>query len=353
MVEECIILGKHRYTKKDWLIGQESIGKEFVDFKNAYHFAMSPTASYIKWAGILMESIMRKNPQLRKSICFHLLTDEVSNEDKKKLLLFSKKWEVSILLYFMNDANVNKFSRFTRYKINGKYINSIFYRWLIPYLVDREVKKVLCVDVDSVCNRDIESLLKENFKESLLVIHDIGEENHAKRLNLSSQTYFCAGFMHMNVDKMLEERVSERIIQYLYNCVENNIDLPLVEQDAANIILNGNVKFVNRLYHYPAVLGSRTIMKKEVQEDIHNAYFVHFIGKDKPWSVQAQGFSSVKSWTNDKEQSYWKNAQIAGKWNRRGHRVAARAAWINGDYSTWIRHKVIATLYQIKKSLTR
>lgn len=344
-----IYFGGEEYKLEDWLLKKEKIDQIPLD-KEVYHIAMTLNDAYIKWAGILMESIMRENPQLQFSVCFHLLTDAIYKKDREKLQRFATKWNVSIVLYFMNDTNFDKFTHFSRTQKNGKILYSIYYRLLLPYLVDHKIiKKVLCIDVDTVCNKNISQMLKEEFKEPLLVIHDIGEKAHAKRLNLKSGNYFCAGFMYMNIEKMIEDKAVERVIQYLYYCVTNNIDLPLADQDALNIVMEGNVKFTNSLYHYPLMMGNRDVGTNEIQKNVRNAYFVHFLGKDKPWDIHTQEFPLVKKWKEDKLHSDWKNVQLIGEWDRRAYRLAYRGAWISKDYLKWVIYKAKFSLFGLMK----
>lgn len=351
MNEDIIVLDARMYTSEDWLHRQEIIGESFVDSKKAYHIAMCASTDYIKWIGILMESIMMKNFWLRKSLVFHLLVDDVAEEDKEKLKRFSEKWNVAIVLYFMNDKNMDGFTHFSLTTKNGKILYSYFYRWLIPYVVDKNIEKVLYLDADSVCNRDISEILIEEFEEPLLAVLDnnVFREINAKRLKLKSENYFCGGFTYLNIRRLKQDHVIEKILQYLSDCVKNHIDLPLTEQDAANLVLEGKVKIADDSYHYSILLENKEVEKKNVQDGIENAYFIHFMGKVKPWHIEAQDYSVGKVWEAAKLHSEWKDAPLVVTWDRERYRVAARGAKMSGNYLKWVEYKLKFGLYHFKK----
>lgn len=297
-----------------------------------------------------MESIMRKNPQLKNSVSFHILTDDIYEQDREKLEKFTEKWAVSISLYYMNDEMIDKFTDFPRSKVNGKTIYSMYYRWLIPHVVDQGIQKVLYLDVDTVCNRNILPLLQDEFEEPVLAVHDLKEKEFSKRLGLSSPYYFDTGLVHMNINAMINEHVTEKIFQCLYDCIGKNIDLLACEQDAANIVLDGKVKFGSDSYHYPLYLSSKMAKKIKIHKEAENAYLIHFLGISKPWKIEVQDFSTVKTWHADKVHSDWKDELIVGTWDRRAYRVASRAAWINNEYIKWLSYKVHFILFHFMKA---
>lgn len=326
-------------------------GKVPINPKDSYHIAMTPNADYIKWAGILMESIMMNNPWLRSKLYFHVLLDNLFEEDRKRLKSFSEKWDVSIVLYYMNDDNIACFTQFKNSKKNGKYIHSMYYRWLVPYVVDKEIKKVLYLDVDSVCNKNIFALLEESFEEPILAIKDfyIYRSLSAKRLNMNPDDCFCTGLIHMNIPRIQEEHLAEKVIQILYDYSTNGKDLPLIEQDAANIGVKGNLKIADNLYHYPVILESKAFVKQDIIKGAANAYFVHFLNKIKPWHIEAHEFPCGKVWLDAKMQSAWSDVDVMGKWDRQAYQVAARGAKMNKNYLRWIKYRLLFGILQLKK----
>lgn len=350
MNQEALYIGNKAYTKEDWLIHQERIG---VNSKSSYHIAMCVNDAYVKWAGILMESIMIKNPNLKKTLCFHLLTDSIYEEDKEKLKRLAKKWNIPIVLYFMNDNNVDQFSRFTRSLKNGKFLYSMYYRWLIPYVVDQGIEQILYIDTDIVCVNDIFPLLQEKFEEPFLVVHDMAEEYHATRLGMKSGFYFNSGFVYMNISKVKEQKVMAKILQYLHDCVQNHVDLMLPDQDAANIVLDGNVRYASDLYNFPYPLISKEMTKREIHKEAAQAYFVHFLTPIKQWNAESQGFPAVEIWANAKKRSEWKDVKLLENWNRKAYRVAYRAALLNKNYLKWMKYKLGFALYSLKRDRTR
>lgn len=356
MFRDTLIMGEQEYKRGDWVLGKKEFGQNYDNMKDCYHIAMNPSMEWIKWAGVLMESIMMKTPQLKKSVCFHLLTDQIKEDDKAKLQKFADKWKVSVIAYFMNDNNVSKFGNFEKGKRNGKYVYAFYYRWLIPYVVDDSIEKILYLDVDTVCNKNILPILEETFEEPLLVVRDLEENLCVQRLRdigcftINLQHYFNTGFVHMNLNKVREKAVGEKIIQCLFNCVVNHIDLPIIEQDAANIALGGDVGYANILYHYPLDLGTKEAQAEKVQQEARDAYLVHFFRRVNPWLKQAQDFPTVKVWAEAKSQSEWRDAELVGEWDRLAYKTAARAALLNKNYWKWVKLKMHFLLLHFQKS---
>ncbi len=196
----------------------------------------------------------------------------------------------------MNDTNMDSFTQFRLTNKSGKNIYSMYYRWLIPYLVDKKIERILYIDTDSVCVRDISILLNEKFEEPILAIHDVYDKELAERLKLNSGHCFCSGLVYMNLNVMREGNDAEKIIQYMYHCQKNHIDLPLPDQDAGNVIFDGRVRYGSNLYHYSQTLEFREHLKESWQKTIKDAYFVHFQGGWKPWTRVAQYFVAGKIW---------------------------------------------------------
>lgn len=350
MIEDTIILGRKKYNGDDWILRKEFIGDSYINMEKAHHIAMCVNDDYVKWAGVFMESVMVKNPWLKNLLCFHLLVDMVNEEDKNKLKEFSDRWNISIALYFMNDKNMDNFSQFGVTTKNGKILYSFYYRWLIPYVVDKSIDKVLYIDVDSVCNSDIRQVLQEKFSEPILVVRDnyMFREANADRLNIKAGDYFCGGLSYLNIHKMKREHIVEKILQYLCDCVKRHIDLPLAEQDAANLILDGNAKIADDSYHYSIVLENKEMLKDRMPKGINNAYFVHFMGKAKPWRVESQDFSITQVWLNAKANSEWRDVPLVVSWNQKAYRAAAIAAWINKDYTKWAGYKISSFFWRMR-----
>lgn len=309
---------------------------------------MCASADYVKWAGILMESIMMKNTWLKSKLCFHILVDRVDEDDKEKLKRFALKWHISIFMYFINDQNMESFTQFTLTTKNGGNLYSMYYRWLIPYVVEQEIDKILYIDIDSVCIKNIYNLLNETFDGTILAVRDGWDTMIAEKLKLTSGHSFCSGLVYMNLKKMREGNEAEKIIQYMYSCQTNHIDLALPDQDAGNVILDGKVSFASNLYHYSQVLENEEHLKESWQKSIDNAYFVHLQGAYKPWRLEAQYFTAGKAWKDAQMHSEWKDIPAVEK-KRNGYRLAAKAAKVNRQYLKFLEFKLKFGLCHIQK----
>jgi UDP-glucose:(glucosyl)LPS alpha-1,3-glucosyltransferase len=70
---------------------------------------------------------------------------------------------------------------------------------------------------------------------------------NAKRLGLSTGHYFNAGFLYINIENWIKFDIENKANTVLF---EQGKSLPYFDQDALNIAMDGNVKFIDNRWNF-------------------------------------------------------------------------------------------------------
>ena len=161
-------------------------------------------------------------------------------------------------------------------------------KFVIPQLL-RNIDKIIYLDTDILILKDIAELFNIQIAdEYAAVVKDIYAtyNDYTKKLNLKH--YFNSGVMLLNLKKMREDNITEKLIEYR----TNDSDSSFMDQSAFNKIFDGNVKFIDVKYNYLL-----TIPDSYSQEEIESFYgryikradfnndiiVLHIANYKKPW----------------------------------------------------------------------
>ena len=290
---------------------------------SAYHVALTGTENYIPWIGVTMASIMEHN---KGKVIFHLFVDHIGTENMNRLREFAEQWRLSIHIYYMNDELLSKYCRFNRYLIGGRYVAALMYRFVIPDALKGDVKRVLYLDGDVICNGGIFEFMDVHLGNSIVAVsEDYSGKQYAERLHISK--YFNSGVLLIDVDKWNRENLTEQIMKKIKKESEVNPDLPCPDQDILNIYLDNKALFVSHKYNMPYRLVQPSFFKARIEnEDAMQASLVHFIGAIKPWTTYNQSVPIVKVWAHAKDNSPWRDVPLHEPTSQKAIHQAARDA---------------------------
>ena len=183
------------------------------------------------------------------------------------------------------------------------YTSDLYYRITIPYLLER-YDKVIVLDADTICKRDISSLYEIDVSDYLLgAVKDTvmqGYLNGARgeflpylenKLKLSNPyDYVNTGVCVMNCRAFRKLYTRE----YIVNFISNNISkVYIYEQDMINKLCDGKIKFINPAWNYFAVTSDFikkciTLSGMECRIGYEKAklspYIIHYAAVPKPWN---------------------------------------------------------------------
>ena len=107
-------------------------------------------------------------------------------------------------------------------------------------------------------------------------------------MNLKSDNYFNAGVLLINFNKWVKQDVESNLSKIL------NLrfyELDEYDQDILNIYFDGQFRKLDDNLNYHAFGGQDEKLYDYIKK---NVYFLHYIGKGKPWSIENFIYSTSK-----------------------------------------------------------
>ncbi|EMF24521.1 MULTISPECIES: glycosyltransferase family 8 protein [Citrobacter] len=299
--------------------------------KNVINIAYCTDANYLEYVAVSIMSVIMNNPG--QNLSFFVFVYDVTDEEIKKLRSTSDKIQV---------INIDK-EEIEKYNNDFaiKHLNrSTYMRLAVPRLLKDKVEHFIYLDADTLCfdklndigSIDISNVISAVSHDSL----DIHDTKNAKRLGLSTGNYFNAGFLYINIENWVKYDIENKANTVLF---EQGKSLPYFDQDALNIAMDGNVKFIDNRWNF--LFNWFTDQQKEIffyQKDILPR-IIHFTGGRKPWYKEHTGLSQqlylfyhhFTPWRNTEMRSY------APRMRPTDYRVYSRQEAKKGNYCASIK----------------
>ena len=179
----------------------------------------------------------------------HLLHDNTLTQDNRdKFIQLAKTYRQTIKFYNLEEICPDKIREFNEIidSVNQTGTRTVgnLYRFCIPYVIDKEIKKVIYLDSDIIVNLDINKLWKNKVgKLPLAGVPEVESYVDTKihslvRRNFSQQNdYFNSGVLVINPNRWLEE---EEFINEGIRLVLENPDFDCIDQDMLNYCFSKN-----------------------------------------------------------------------------------------------------------------
>lgn len=233
--------------------------------------------------------------------------------DELKDMLFSVAYNNKRFLnvYIMNieldDDDINFLSKFVAERCHGKLIplkfdiSSIknmpvtddegdyfgleaYARIFSPYTVSEDVKRLLYLDADMLCNENLEELYDMDFEGNCIIAcEDKGIDLETKkRLDLPMDyQYINSGVLLMNLEALRKEYTEEELVSLILS--QSKI-LNYIDQDFINKNFKNKIKIVSNKYNF--LTKDLDISKVDYKPAIY-----HYAGSVKPWHDNVNRFS--------------------------------------------------------------
>jgi lipopolysaccharide biosynthesis glycosyltransferase len=248
-------------------------------------------------------SIFSMRESRDKSIVYfvNIITNGVSESDA---YYFN---ELSTEKFFINVLRVDEDNSKFKIEKNGFHVStSAVLKFKLPDFF-MTLDKILYIDGDTLVNKDLLGLYEVNIDGYFsAVVEDIKpklryKQNILEKLNINSHRgYFNTGVMLLNLKKMRQDGMVERLLEYRRNGLNFFMD-----QDAFNVVFQDKVKYLSCMNNFLVTLDG-TFSLGEIKENyvgvahlssfdelIACASIVHFASKQKPWNVTDVKYSSI------------------------------------------------------------
>lgn len=201
-----------------------------------------------------------------KNFVFHILGYDISEDNKVHLKFLAKKYKIDIILYELNKVS------FEDLPVTDYWSKAMYFRFIIPQILKKE-EKVFYFDADIICLKDASELFNINLNEKIVgAVLDIKRVARKKEkiFNLKENSYFNSGMMVIDIKKWNKYDILAKVIKIL-KC---NIKFTHPDQDALNIVLKNNVKYLKTCFN---CIDIYSINNK-------NIVILHFANHPKPWN---------------------------------------------------------------------
>ncbi|EGT0652548.1 glycosyltransferase family 8 protein [Citrobacter freundii] len=299
--------------------------------KNVINIAYCTDANYLEYVAVSIMSVIMNNPG--QNLSFFVFVYDVTDEEIKKLRSTTDK----IQIINIDKKEIEKYNN----DFAIKHLNrSIYMRLTVPRLLKGKVEHFIYLDADTLCFDKIDDINSIDISEVICAAsHDSLNNNdnkNAKRLKLRTPSYFNSGFLYINIINWLKNDIETKANQILFDRGES---LPYPDQDALNIAMDGNVKFIDHRWNF--LFNWFTDQQKETffyQKDILPR-IIHFTGGRKPWYKEHTGLSQqlylfyhhFTPWRNTEMRSY------APRMRPTDYRVYSRQEAKKGNYCASIK----------------
>jgi len=298
---------------------------------NIINIAYCTDANYLEYVAVSIMSVIMNNPE--QNLSFFVFVYDVTDEEINKLRSTSDKIQV---------INIDK-EEIEKYNNDFaiKHLNrSTYMRLAVPRLLKDKIEHFIYLDADTLCFDKLNGINSIDISNVICAVShdalDIHDTKNAKRLGLSTDHYFNAGFLYINIENWIKFDIENKANTVLF---EQGKSLPYFDQDALNIAIDGNVKFIDKRWNF--LFNWFTDQQKDTffyQKDILPR-IIHFTGGRKPWYKEHTGLSQ-QLYLFYHHFTPWRNAEMrsyAPRMRPTDYRVYSRQEAKRGNYCASIR----------------
>ena len=238
-----------------------------------YHFAFGVDANYVKYAGVVMTSIVWNNPG--QPICFHLACDGLHDEDKARLATFTKLYShTRIELYDAREQlqGIKLFAGTVPERLN----RTVFLRILLPELLPETAQRMVYLDADMLCVGGLDTLWRAELQgRAVGALLNPGNQRLSRDLGLKHTRYLSAGTLVIDVDKWREQKLTQRVLN-AYR--KQGARFSLLEEDALNLVLDGDFTELPSEWIAFSEAFNPLLLRRQPAN-----LLLHFVNDGKPW----------------------------------------------------------------------
>lgn len=236
-------------------------------------FVIDEKNDYSRHLGVTLLSAL-KNSNVKWNVFIIHLT--LLEKNKIKLEKIAEEYGSKIRFIELKDED------FSLLKMReDTYISKVTYaRLMVPELL-KEESKGLYLDCDMVVLKPLEIIYDEELEDvSIGAIPDgnYDQTSSKKRLGLDEKIeYFNAGLLLMDLKKLRENKKFDEVLEFA-KTTKNNLEL--FDQDALNMIFQGNYKILPEVYN----VTHGVLLEKDYP--LSKIGVIHYTGSVKPWDAR-------------------------------------------------------------------
>lgn len=252
-----------------------------------------------------------------QSFEFHIMTNDLSNNAKKKFELLAQNLKTNILIYEVDNYPLNTLPTQIHLPI------STYFRFLLP-LVLKNIPTLYYIDADIICLKDTNELFNINLGNNIIAaVPDLPIMNakRNKALNLVEHLYFNAGMLVINIQKWLEFDTFNKVLNAIKQDPQK---FRYLDQDALNIVLHGKILYLSSKFNNLTLNYEDTVL-------------LHFAAHPKPWNIAFPISKICNTFNKNLYQYYenktpWKSLPLEQPKNYKEMKIYSYALYHNQNY---------------------
>ena len=176
-------------------------------------------------------------------IVFNIFHEDFTNEDIEKVREKLERYQgLELKFFFVTKKMVEGLPLIQHFRL------ATYFRVLSPMILE-DLDKLLYLDTDMIIDGDIRELWEidiDNFILAAVREEAVGELE--KRLNLPvNYKYFNAGTVLLNLKKIREKKIFEKVLEYLK---DNSNEMLYLDQDALNALIYQDWLEIDEKWNY-------------------------------------------------------------------------------------------------------
>lgn len=256
--------------------------------RDAIHIAFICDDNYVLCTGVAITSL-KKVRDKSANYHIHVLCNNVSEE---KIALFEQLGEDNFNIDIIDLSENSYCSTFERTSYAKHVSPTALYKFALPEIFDT-IDKILYLDGDIIIRDNLTHLFEIDVETCYAAVcKDFGAETFPapfnKRLHIHHKDYFNSGVMLLNLKKMREDKIPEKLRDYREHGINHYMD-----QDAFNVVFNEEVVYFSCLYNMTIsswVMYSCATLNTYYNTDLSEkadfflqAKILHLSSPEKPW----------------------------------------------------------------------
>ncbi len=240
------------------------------------HIAFCCDDNYLIPTCIMLESLMKNNPDLH--FVAHTFSNDLSLDSVEKFRTLLREGGSELVLHELPE---NSKELIENAPTLAHISIATYYRLFLPYVIDKNVSKILYLDGDILIRRSVRGLFRKTKPETLILgVSDINEEDHADRIG--TDVYVNTGVLTMNLPGIREMYTVSSMLDKISKIMEQPEKIILGDQDIINLLFMGHIEKVPTIYNFQWLIHKAYCLKNPSL--IRHVVIAHFITGDKPWN---------------------------------------------------------------------
>lgn len=212
----------------------------------------------------------------------HIFHDGLSQRFRTRLSSFCAKFDCIVAFRKVFSADLNGLVLSYHFQVSN------YYRLLVPQFLDGHVDRYLYLDADTIVCDDLSPVFDvQTNGVTVCAVENPNFDRHGSLKMNPSSTYFNSGVILVDVQRWIQERITERTVMFVR---ENSEAIHFVDQCGLNAVIDGEWCPLHPRYNQQTAFHIRGVhyqstSSEKIEQAISQPAVVHYTGSEKPWHV--------------------------------------------------------------------